>query len=207
MSGIAFFGGTFDPVHHGHLIVARAIAEHRGFAKVAFIPAAVPPHKGQTHAVGEHRLAMLRAAVGAEDRFDVCDLELARPGPSYTFDTLGELRKRFGAELHWILGADMLEDLPNWYRAGELMDRATFVIAGRPGWEERMDEVFDKLSRRFTPEQVDALRQGVVPVPLIDISSTDIRRRVREGLSIRYLVPEAVEHYIHEHRLYLPAQA
>lgn len=202
---IACFGGTFDPVHHGHLIVARALAEARGLRNVTLIPTGSPPHKPPAAAAAEHRLAMLRLATEGEDLFDVSAVETERSGPSYTIDTVASLRESLpeGTKLSWVIGADMLGDLPSWYRVGELLDRVDLVVAVRPPWQERIDGILDALAETLGAERVERIRSGVVPTPLIDISSTEVRRRVSEGGSIRFLVPEAVRAYIEQNSLYL----
>jgi nicotinate-nucleotide adenylyltransferase len=201
---LVLFGGTFDPVHHGHLIVARAMAERLGLARIVLVPSASPPHKGEARASGTDRLAMLERAVAGEDLFEISDVELARPGPSYTFETLTELRRRRGPEtrLVWVIGADMLSDLPAWRRAAEVLDQAEVLVAARPPWQERIEQILGGLKGELEERQIERLRAGVVATPLIDISSTDIRRRVRQGRSIRFLVPDAVREYILEHALY-----
>jgi len=203
---LMLFGGTFDPVHNGHLIVARALAERRGFGRGVFVPAAQPPHKTPAEASATDRLAMLGLAISGETVFDVSDIELTRTGPSYTLDTLRALRRRHGADtkLRWVIGADMLEDLPRWHRAGEVLAESDIIIAVRPPWDQRLDEVFSRLGKEFAPAQIERLRESVVSTPLIDLSSTEIRRRVRQGRSIRYLLPEPVADYIAEHGLYGP---
>jgi len=200
---MVLYGGTFDPVHYGHLITARAVAEERGYDKVVLLPAASPPHKAPASAGGAERLQMLRLAVADDPMFDVCDMELRRTGKSYTFDTLDALSKSSGGgEIHWIIGADMLADLPNWHRASEVVDLATIVVALRPPWHERIGQALDDLSARMGPEQAEKIASGVVTTPLIDISSTDIRRRVALGLPIRYLVCDSVANFIREKGLY-----
>jgi len=201
---IVLFGGTFDPVHNGHLIVARALAEQRGYERITLVPAASPPHKGAAEASGEDRLAMLRLAVAGEELFDICELELRRAGPSYTHDTLRELRGRHGgaANLHWVIGADMLEDLPNWYRGRDVVEMANLIVAVRPPWDRRLPAIWANLASDFPSDWIQAVSKQVITVPLIDISSTEIRRRVAGGLSIQYLVPQTVEAYIAGHHLY-----
>ncbi len=200
---IVIFGGTFDPVHHGHLIVARAVAEAKGFPRITLMPAASPPHKPAAGASGPDRMEMLRLATADEPVFEVSDIELRRPGPSYTIDTLEQLgRERPGARQHLLIGADMLEDLLNWHRAGDVVSAAEIIVAARRPWQQRLDEVFRRLAEHFDDETVNRLRGSVVETPRVDISSTDIRRRVAEGLSIRYLAPEAVTQYICERGVY-----
>ena len=201
---IVLFGGTFDPVHNGHLIVARSVAEQRRFDRVCLVPSANPPHKASVRAPGADRLAMLRLAIEGEELFDVSDAEIRRQGPSYTIDTIAALRRQAGpdAQLHLIVGADMLADLPTWYRVDELVRMVRIVVAARPPWQQRMGEILAGLGERFPAEFVAQTAASVLPTPLLDISSTDVRRRVAEGRSIRYLVPEAVRQYILEHGIY-----
>jgi len=201
---LVLFGGTFDPVHHGHLIVARAVAEQCDFGRITFVLSGTPPHKRPAIGSAEHRLAMLRCAIAGEEIFDVCDLELGRAGPSYTLETLQALRRRHGSsvKLHWLIGTDMLEDLPNWHGAEQVVRLAEIIIAARAPWPERMGDVFGDLAERLGPEQAKRLRRAVVPTPLIDISSTRIRNRLKAGQSIRFLVPESVRAYIEQQGLY-----
>jgi nicotinate-nucleotide adenylyltransferase len=201
---IVIFGGTFDPVHHGHLIVARAIAEQHGFQRILLVPAARSPHKASVAAPAEHRLAMLRLATEGEALFEVSEMEIHRSGPSYTIDTLAELIRLRGpgARPSLVIGADMLPDLPLWHRAAELVRMADILVAYRPHWQDQIDAALALLEGPLGTEVVERLRRSVVASPLIDISSTQVRQRVRQGKSIRFLVPEAVRGYIEEHRLY-----
>lgn len=200
---VAIFGGTFDPVHCGHLIVARCAAEAANLPRILLQPAATPPHKPGPQARPEDRLEMLRLAVAREDRLDVSDIELSSPGPSYTIDAVERLAGLHpGCDLVWMIGADMLEDLPNWHRAQELVERIDFLIAARPGWEDEMRTSRQKLAEVFGRDRAERICSGIVETPRIEISSTDIRRRRRRGLSVGYLVPEAVEEYIREKGLY-----
>ncbi len=204
---IVIFGGTFDPIHHGHLITARAVAEHFGFEKVTFIPAKAPPHKGDAQhksAPADDRLEMVRLAVTGSDMFDVSDVELQRDGPSYTFDTLMSLRRMYGADaqLYWIIGADMLGDLPTWYRAGEVIEIARIITAARPPYNQRIPAMLDELREHFSAERVSGLSERVVSTPLIDVSSTQIRRRLGQEKTVKYLMPDAVIDYIRRRGLY-----
>lgn len=200
---IAIFGGTFDPVHHGHLIVARSIAEKRGLERVLLQPAARPPHKPGPQATGPQRLEMLRLAMEGQNLLGISDIELSGQKPSYTIDAVERLRERHGdCEIRWVIGADMLDDLPNWHRAEELVERIGFLIAARPGWEQELAGARGKLTEAFGQAGARRICEGICPTPLIDISSTDIRDRCRQGRSIRYLVPEAVEAYVRRERLY-----
>jgi nicotinate-nucleotide adenylyltransferase len=200
---LIFFGGSFDPVHHGHLIVARAVAEQLGFDRIVLVPAGHSPHKIKIFASAADRLAMLRLAVQGQDIFEVSDVEIARTGPSYTIDTLQEFRLRNAqARLAWIIGADMLAELPKWHRAKELVEQFELVIAARPVHGEKLETALGNMEQAFGLEHAARLRQSVVRTPLIEISSTDIRARIAQGKSIAYLVPAAVNRYIAEHGLY-----
>jgi nicotinate-nucleotide adenylyltransferase len=201
-AGIGLFGGTFNPVHIGHLIIARAALEHLGLERMVLIPSANPPHKGpQGVADAEDRLAMLRLAVADEADFDVSACEIERPGPSYTIDTVAFFRKELGdrAELYWLIGADSLSELASWHRVVELVGMCQIVTAARPGWES---PDLSALTERVGERQVRRLRDGILPTPRIDISASEIRRRVRQGRSVRWLVPMAVAQYIDRLGLY-----
>ncbi len=201
---IALFGGTFDPVHLGHLIVARAVAERRGFERITFVPTAWPPHKQPALAAAEHRLAMLQLATRGDPLFDISRVELNRTAASYTYDTLADLRDEHGpeAKLYWIIGADMLADLHTWRRSQEVVELANIVVASRWPWSAKVEEVLTELAGSFRPEQVQRIRELVTETPLIDISSSAIRRRVADGQSIRNLVPDPVSSYVGKHVLY-----
>lgn len=149
---------------------------------------------------------MVELAVGDAPRFAVERLELAREGPSYTLLTVRELRDRRGAgnEMFLLLGGDSLLDLPNWWRADELVAEVRIIAFARPGWALR--EAWDGLAARFGRDWVDGVRESLVQVPLVDVSATDIRQRLRSGRSVRYMVPEAVRRYIVERGLYAPGR-
>lgn len=202
---MAFLGGTFDPVHCGHLVIAKAVAEKGGFDRVYLVPAASPPHKCAATASAEHRLAMLRLALENEPKLSICDLELRREGPSYTVFTAKALREQFGPEvgLNWIIGADMLAILHKWFKIEELLDMVHILVAVRPPLDQQMDEIFARLEGHFSPGQIQRLREGVLQTPLVDISSTQIRAMVAQGKSIERWVPENVARYISFNKLYL----
>jgi nicotinate-nucleotide adenylyltransferase len=190
-----WFGGSFNPIHHGHLICARGVAEAMGFTKVVLVPSRQPPHKtvGAEMAAAGDRLAMCRAAIEGSPLFELDDLELGRSGPSYTIDTVRELKKRGHRQVHWLIGADMLNILPSWHEALALLEEARFVIMARPGW--RMD--WDAL-----PPVYRGLKARVVTAPLVEIGATGIRERIAQGRSIGYLTPEGVARYIETKALY-----
>ena len=190
---IGIYGGTFDPVHHGHLILARDAVEQLGLARLIFVPAALNPHKltRQPAASGELRLQMLRAAVAGEPRFEVDDCELHRAGPSYTIDTVEAIRARLPAaasrdHLFYLIGADNLAELPRWHRIDALRALVTFTV----------------FHRRVPSSPSLAANDLPTLDRVIDVSSTEIRNRVASGRSIRYLVPEGVAAVIDDHRLY-----
>lgn len=203
---IALYGGTFNPIHVGHLIVARSIAEQLLVDRLIFLPAAQPPHKvGATLLDGASRAEMIRLAIEGERFFEVSTLELDRAGPSYTIDTVGHFRETLGLDisLYWIVGVDSLNELDSWHRVGALVDACRIITARRPGWE-RVD--LAALESKLTDEQIGVLESGILDTPRIEISSSDIRRRIKQNKSIRYLVPDAVEAYIRANGLYAAAQ-
>jgi nicotinate-nucleotide adenylyltransferase len=200
--GVLLFGGTFDPIHHGHLIVSRSAAEQLGVARVVLIPSSAPPHKvGHQVTDAWNRLEMAQLAVEGDELFEVSDCELQREGPSYTLDTIRHFRSLYGdeTELYWLIGADSLGDLPNWYAIDQLAAECTIVTAARPGWES---EDLSGLEAVLEEEQIRHIRQHILGTPQIDISATEIRKRVRQGQSIRSLIPAPVAEYIDAHRLY-----
>lgn len=184
MKRIGIYGGTFDPIHHAHLILAREAREKLGLEKVIFVPAAVSPFKDAPAASAEMRLSMLQAAIADEPGFVMDDCELKRPPPSYSIDTVEEIRERegTGVELYCLIGDDNLADLPKWHRAGELGKMVRFVVLDRTGSNIRHS--YEAVARK------------------IDISATEIRKRVASGRSIRYFVPSAVEEIIRRGNLY-----
>lgn len=196
------FGGSFDPVHHGHLIIVRAVAEQIGAGRVWLIPAARPPHKPQrVLAPGEDRLEMCRLAVAGDVLFEVSDCELVRGGPSYTLLTVRHFARTLGvgAELFWLIGSDSLAELGSWYRVRELVNECTLVTARRSG-----ATVPDAaaLGAIVGAQAAARIQRYILPTPQIDISATEIRERVRLGRDIRYLVPPAVAEYIASRGLY-----
>lgn len=185
---VGLFGGSFDPIHHGHLIVGRAVAETLGLDELRFMPAGEQPFKRGRHvASAGERAAMVGLAVAGEAGLAVERCEVDRPGPSYTVDTLRSLRSREpGQEFTLVVGADATRELDQWREAEALPALARIVAVARPG-ASRPDS---------------ALVERVVEVPAVDLSATEIRRRVAEGRSIRYLVPDAVAEFIATHGLY-----
>ena len=200
---VLLFGGTFDPVHHAHLTIARAAAAQLGAERVWLIPSATPPHKRPAVASAGDRLAMLALAVAGDGLFVICDLELQRAGESYTIDTLAELRRQLPtAELFWLIGSDMLGELPKWYQADELVKQVRFATALRPPSDAGLDDVFAKLAEHFDAAVIEQLRTDVIDAPVIDVASSDIRRRIAAGGPVDELISPAVADYIAEHHLY-----
>jgi nicotinate-nucleotide adenylyltransferase len=198
---IGVFGGTFDPVHIGHLIMAQDALDAFALDQVLWVPSSISPHKRHAEvATPEHRLAMLGKAVAGHPAFAVSDLEVRRAGVSFTVDTMRQLQlERPGERWHFIIGSDTLQELHTWKDVEVLLGLCRFVTVVRPGAAlDRSNpqalRLPDAASRRVLDD--------VVTGHLIGVASTEIRQRVRNGQSIRYLVPAAVEAYIAEHTLY-----
>ena len=185
----ALFGGSFDPVHNGHLALAELLCELEGLDRVLFVPARRSPHKSSTAATPRHRLAMLRLAVRGNPRLRVSDLELGRRSPSYTIDTVRTLAARWQQRPTLLLGGDALLDLPTWRESAALLREARIVVFARPGAESARS-------------RAGALGVPYHDVALVPTSSSMLRALVRRGLPIRYQVPEPVRRYIERHRLY-----
>lgn len=204
MSGERFgiLGGTFDPVHYGHLAIAEEVYAALRLTRVLFVPAGQPPHKPERSITPvRHRLAMLKLALAGNPHFALSLVDVQRAGPSYTVETLRLLHQELGAEaeLYFVIGADSLKDLPEWYDPGGILEQAMVVALPRPGYPEFSRELLARLEGRLPTLKgrlmtLDSLH--------LDISSTDLRRRVAEGRPIAYQVPESVEAYIHRHSLY-----
>ena len=196
---IGILGGTFNPIHLGHLITAQDALEQLGLERVIFIPSATPPHKVVDKlASARDRLQMIKLAIRGNDWFNVDDIEIKRGGKSYSVDTLTELKRRDPrAMFYFIIGADSLRELHLWWEAQRLVSLCTFVTVPRPGFEPKpvVDPRLGGATRR-------RLRQQVLRGHACDIASRDIRARVASGRSIRYLVPDAVRLYIVRRRLY-----
>jgi nicotinate-nucleotide adenylyltransferase len=189
------FGGSFNPIHVGHLMVARAVAEAKGFDRIVLVPSAQPPHKPSPAdlAGSQHRLKMCQLVTECDPLFEVSDFEILRHGPSYTVDTVRQLKNAGWTGVAWLIGADMVQILPQWHQPLQLLEEVQFYIAQRPGYE---------IDWSALPAEFQSLRQNVVPAPLIEISASQIRQRVKKGHSIRYMVPPEVERYIFDQKLY-----
>ncbi len=197
---IGVFGGSFDPPHAGHLHAARAAREAFGLDEVRFVPAARPPHKPGRHlAEGPHRIALLELLIEGEPAFRVDDRELDRPGPSFTVDTLRELAAETGAELFLILGTDNLPGLPDWRGVEALLELAQPVVVHREGDPEAL---LGPARERLAPELVERLRAGLLKLPPVEASSTEVRRALGAGAEAGDEVPERLRDYLRAHGLY-----
>lgn len=193
---LGVLGGTFDPIHNGHLILAETLLEKLDLAQVLFLLSAHPPHKKSSAiASWQDRLRMIRLALKGNPRFQTSDIEIKRDGPSYTVETIEQLQARYRQEFRvlFIVGADSILEIFTWHEPERLLATRSLVVVPRPGCD--LNQLNQQVAKQVT----------LVQTPLIEISSSDIRQRVREGLSIRYLVPEEVAVYIYQHCLYRQA--
>ena len=197
---LGVMGGTFNPIHHGHLVAAEVIRDEFELDEVLFVPSGKPPHKENDEiAPPEHRWMMTLLATISNEHFSASAIEIERKGESYTRDTLVEFKKIYGerTEIYFITGADAIAEISTWHKTEDLPGLAKFIAASRPGYKldwERIDPRFRKCTY-------------LIEIPALAISSTDIRRRIREGKTIKYLVPEAVEKYIYKNGLYQSKKA
>lgn len=200
---LGILGGTFDPIHHGHLAAAAAAEAALGLDRIVLVPSRVPPHRSLPDgSTAEQRLAMVTLAVAGRPGWSVSRLELDRDGPSYTFDTLAALG-RGGDELFFILGADAFADIATWSRYPAVLDLSHFVVVSRPGIT--LDSLRERVPSAFNRDASAGTRVMIVESSTPDISSTEIRHRARTGASLRGLVPDAVADYISTHHLYARA--
>jgi len=197
---IAIMGGTFDPIHYGHLVAAEVARVEFKLAKVIFVPNRQPPHKKNYRVTpADHRYQMTVLATITNPHFYVSQIELNRPGPSYTIDTLRELKKTLDvkAELFFISGADAILDILNWKEADEVMENCSFIAATRPGYPlNELNKCLGHLQAKFSH------KVSCVEIPALAISSSSVRKRVAQNRPIKYLIPESVENYIYKHGLY-----
>jgi len=212
---IGILGGTFDPIHFGHLRLAEEMLEMADLQQIRFIPAGTPPHREVPQVSARHRSAMVKLAIADQPAFVLDDREVKRTTPCYTVDTLRELRAELGASqpLCLLMGGDAFLQLHTWHEWERLFDLAHIVVGFRPGFtlEERIHSATEILRRHYQQRLCSAqdLSQqpsgGIVElaIPKLEISATLIRSRVAENRSIRYLLPNAVADYIHQHHLYI----
>lgn len=196
---IGIMGGTFDPIHTGHLVIAEAVRMEYLLDKVLFIPSASPPHKQDSCVTdAQARYTMTILATNSNPYFFVSDIELRRQGPSYTIDTIKSLIELYGkrTDFFFITGADAIQELPTWKDIDDLLELCNFVAAARPGCINSIDNIVSFFGEKG--------RQRIhqLEAPELEISSTDIRERIRSGKSIKYIVPESVENYLCKEKLY-----
>lgn len=198
MKKYGIFGGSFNPIHYGHLMICEYIKEEMGLDKVIFIPTGNPPHK-ELELSAKDRYEMVRLAISPNPDFEISDIETTRVEKSYTVDTIRELKKIYKEEkLYFLIGLDSLFQLKTWMKIGDLSQEIEFVVALRPGY----------LDREEVNKEIDFLRENfgtkinLIKTPLYEISSTDLRDRIREGKSLRYLIPKKVLDYIEESGFY-----
>ena len=194
---IGILGGTFNPIHLGHLMIAELALEAFGLNRVIFVPAKEPPHKETDVIAAKYRLEMVRAAVLDNPNFVVSDVEMQREGKSYTIDTLRYFHDVYGptTEFFFIAGTDTIQNLPTWKYIEELLDMCEFIGAIRPGATDDIGESIEWFGQRGS-------RIHILEVPEMKLSATDLRHRLRHGLSTRYMLPRSVYQYIKEHKIY-----
>jgi len=194
---VAVIGGSFDPIHYGHLLLGEQAGERYGVGVVIFVPNRLSPLKNQASvSAAQDRYAMAELAVADNPRFAVCDCEINRPGPSYSIDTIRALRQGLpaGVQILFVMGADAVLELPEWREPDAILAESQVVAVRRPGFD------LQKVSVALGPQRASQIE--VLDMPIMDISSTDIRQRVSQGKSIRYLTPPGVIDYIKRHNLY-----
>lgn len=198
MKKYGIFGGSFNPIHYGHLMICEYIKEEMGLDKVIFIPTGNPPHK-ELELSAKDRYEMVRLAISPNPDFEISDIETTRVKKSYTVDTIRELKKIYKEEkLYFLIGLDSLFQLKTWMKIGDLSREIEFVVALRPGYldKEEVNKEIDFLRENF------GTKINLIKTPLYEISSTDLRDRIREGKSLRYLIPKKVLDYIEESGFY-----
>ncbi len=207
MKAVAIFGGTFNPIHFGHLCIAEEIRTKFNLDKVIFVPTNLPPHKNPSDLVSaRQRWLMTHLATVSNPCFEVSTFEIDSGGKSYAVDTIKHFRKHFGdkVKIYFIIGADMLVGIAAWKNIGEILKLCRFIAVSRPGYD--VQKIFNQyyLSSKNTSIASELMENVLVEdVATLDISSTSIRQRVKEWKSIKYLVPETVEQFIHNQQLYL----
>lgn len=198
MKKYGIFGGSFNPIHYGHLMICEYIKEEMGLDKVIFIPTGNPPHK-EIGVSAEDRYEMVRLAISPNPDFEISDIETTRVKLSYTVDTIRELKEIYKEEkLYFLIGLDSLFQLKTWKKIGDLSQEIEFVVALRPGYinKEEINDEIDFLRENF------GTKINLIKTPLYEISSTDLRDRIHEGKSLRYLIPKKVLDYIEESGFY-----
>jgi nicotinate-nucleotide adenylyltransferase len=199
---IALFGGTFDPIHLGHTTVGADAVEHIGAEKIIFIPAKRSPLKGfLPKASDDDRFKMIALAIAEQKNFQVSDYELRRPAPSYTLDTLRKFQADYGSgtSIHWLVGADGIDDLTYWYKIVELIDACNLTTMHRAGCKP---PDFTRYEAVWGRQRIEKLQRNIIQTSLVDISSTEIRNRLAAGHDLTGMLHTAVADYIRQHGLY-----
>lgn len=200
MKTIGIIGGSFDPTHYGHLLLAEQAADGAGLDRVVFMPARISPFKiGKASASEKDRYTMASLAIKDNDKFDLSDIELKKGGVSYTYDTLLTCQSIFGEDtkIFFICGTDSFLSLEHWFEAESIFRKFSLIVGSRPRYKDKSrDDMVKKLEEKYETKVTR------IHMPKIDISSTDIKKRLNEGRSIKYLLPPAVEEYIYEHGIY-----
>ena len=208
---IGILGGSFNPIHIGHLIAAEEVFQHRRLSKVIFMPTGISPHKESGDLIdSSHRYQMVKSAIRDNEHFEVSDIEIKRSGKSYTIDTIRILREIYGEEhnLYLIMGTDMINEISTWKDINTLSGMCRFIMVNRSPISTNGISNSPSLEcglrgiKVFSDEKIAEIERLKVKIPTIGISSTEIRDRLRSGRSIRYLVPRRVEDYINTHNLY-----
>ena len=196
MKKIGIMGGTFDPIHVGHLMIAEAVWDEYKLEKVLFILSANPPHKHDVMTSARHRFNMTLLATCSKPHFEVSSIEMDRTGPSYTIDTIKALKKIYGddTDFYFIIGADCIHELPSWHKIDELLKICKFIATKRPSYKLDLSII----AKEFSDYNIQLLE-----TPELEISSTDIRQRIKKGYSIQYITTEQVQQYIRKEELYL----
>jgi len=201
---VGILGGTFNPIHLGHLSIAEEVCKHHHLSKILFIPTYIPPHKYVKDLTeAHHRYQMIKSAISGKSKFEVSDLEIMREGKSYTIDTVQEILDQYGKDckVFLIMGADSLNELELWKDIKELSQLCHFVIVNRPGFKT---DASARLAEIIGNDNILGMERLSIEIDPVGISSTDIRRRLSDGVEIEGMVPECVEAYIKEHCLYSP---
>lgn len=201
-NAIGIMGGTFDPIHVGHLVIAETVRESLGLGEILFIPTSNPPHKDNSKITdAAHRFEMVKLAVEDNPYFHASDVEISREGTTYSVDTLALLAQEYrnDRDYIYIIGADTVWDLVNWYKFEEVFSLCGFAAVQRPGYDlNRLKKRINILERKYSADIM------YVEAPSIDISSTEIRQRIEAQKSVKYMVPDKVIKYIYENKIYMP---
>jgi nicotinate-nucleotide adenylyltransferase len=204
MVRLGIFGGTFNPIHWGHLVIAEAALDQFGLDSVLWLPSRFPPHKLQSLVAFEHRLEMVRLAIADHPQFVLSEVERQREGVSWAIDSFGDLQHTYPAtQWYWIIGTDAFETLTRWPGIQQISRECIWLVAGRRGATEVADKIGDRATADSPSDQEnEAVRSQSIEMPSVEISSSLVRQYCQEGRSLRYLIPEPVRQYVQTHQLY-----